>query len=444
MGRLTSLGCAALILLGSGVVSAQDRRLERIEANIADVCDARMRCITIVSDELKRRCGRDLACVKEKLDDLRARGQADEVSIADLSRHIVELEALLNAALAAQSSAVPEDDGTPNDVAGGAADDDEGAESDPDTDAGGGSDADRTGSAGSGAIRRGSVGEIAERRGPGAGVYQQRERDLRGGDTASGEAPQDDRAGDDGAQGKDARFLDHANETTRPWSGVKASRVASLNAVRNGWLVGIAMAEESDDPCLITIFSANRQFVEGPNGFRQVDGDGSSRGQSDTLDLCTDGAGSFYSRRILAFRKTNYDVTPDYPYAHLSSELESPYALNSLQVCQRSRNDLVKGLRVKGVHLDLESLPVATEQITKKVTYIPSNEEIVKGELPRLVDVEDSREFERPNCNRWAAESRCPADFVGIGVDVHYDMNNRGRALIKGLSLRCAQLVKAD
>ncbi len=117
MGRLTSLGCAALILLGSGVVSAQDRRLERIEANIADVCDARMRCITIVSDELKRRCGRDLACVKEKLDDLRARGQADEVTIADLSRQIDELEALLNAALAAQSSAVPEDNGTPNDVA---------------------------------------------------------------------------------------------------------------------------------------------------------------------------------------------------------------------------------------------------------------------------------------------------------------------------------------
>ncbi|MEE4278843.1 MAG: hypothetical protein V2I82_10300, partial [Halieaceae bacterium] len=240
------------------------------------------------------------------------------------------------------------------------------------------------------------------------------------------------------------RLLNYADEVTRPWSGVKASRVASLSAVRNGWLVGIAMAEESDDPCLITIFSANRQFVEGPNKFRQVDGDGSSRGQSDTLDLCTDGAGSFYSRRILAFRKTNYDVTPDYPYAHLSSEVESPYALNSLQVCQRSRNDYVKGLRVKGVTLDLESSPVATGQITRKVAYIPSNEEIARGEMPRLVSVVDSREFERPNCNRWAAESRCPADYVGVGVDVHYDMNNKGRALIKGLSLRCAQLVEAD
>ncbi|MEE4279119.1 MAG: hypothetical protein V2I82_11685, partial [Halieaceae bacterium] len=183
MRRITSIGCLALfLLLGPSVVSAQDRRLERIEATIADVCDARMRCIGIVSDELQRRCGRDLACVRRNLDDLRARKEADEITIADLSRQIDELEALLNEALAAQSPGSSNDEATQGSGAGpggiGAASDDSSA---GDENARGGAAADvGRGSAGSGAIRRGSIGEIAERRAPGGAVGPQRERDPRG------------------------------------------------------------------------------------------------------------------------------------------------------------------------------------------------------------------------------------------------------------------------
>ncbi|MEL6616047.1 MAG: hypothetical protein AAFQ43_09935, partial [Bacteroidota bacterium] len=120
----------------------------------------------------------------------------------------------------------------------------------------------------------------------------------------------------------------------------------------------------------------------------------------------------------------------------------TPYAINGLQVCQRSSNDLLKGLRTYNAWLDLRDTPVSTEPHLKTVVDNLTAEDAAAGRTPEAIEVPNELEFERPNCNEWVAQRFCPEGQVGIGLDVHYNVASSGRAQITGLALHCAELTR--
>ena len=91
MNRPALALCLALSLAQVPVAAAQGRAADRIRATVADLCDAKLRCIQIMEDELRQRCARDISCIRRNLEDLAARKAQDEITIADLSRQIAEL-----------------------------------------------------------------------------------------------------------------------------------------------------------------------------------------------------------------------------------------------------------------------------------------------------------------------------------------------------------------
>jgi hypothetical protein len=415
-----------LLLLSSlHLQAAQQKPRAAINAKIADICDAKTRCVNIVKERLSDKCGNDVTCLNVQVDRLDRIKQSRDDSAEDIANNIDDLLAQEEALeqrldeLEAEIAAKEDELESALDAA-----------------------ANNPGSNNTNAVSEmknslkdqskameGAVTPTLKNEN-GFREYSPRVKEA---EASAKEEKRKER------REEKKRFLEYGTETVIPKNPIKTSRTATLNAVRNGWLVGFSMLERKDDPCRITIYSANKQFVTGPNRADQVDGDGSSKGQSDLFLVC-DGDAEPGSEKLLAFNSTDYKITQNYPYAYRPAGVDMPYAINSIKVCQRRSNQLLKGAKIQAVGLSFEKDSVVTSQIMSDKTVVPSAAEAAKGAVPEIRKVFASAEFERPNCNDWQPTLMCPKGLVATGVIVHYDMNKK-RAQIKDLSLKCATLV---
>jgi len=413
-----------LLLLSSlHVQAAQQKPRAAINAKIADICDAKKRCVNIVKERLSDKCGNDVTCLNVQVDRLDRIKQSRDDSAEDIANNIDDL-------LAQEEALEQRLDELEAEIA---AKEDE-------LEAASNAAANNSGSNNTNAVSemQNSLKDQSKAMEDAVTSPLKNENGFRENSPRVKEAEalaKEEKRKERREEKK--RFLKYGAETVIPKNPIKTSRTATLNAVRNGWLVGFSMLERKDDPCWITIYSANKQFVTGPNRADQVDGDGSSRGQSDTFLACDGDAGS---AKLLAFNSTDYKITQNYPYAYRPAGVDMPYAINSIQVCQRRSNQLLKGAKIQAVGLSFEKDSVVTSQIMRDETVVPSAAEVSKGAVPEIRKVFASADFERPNCNDWQPTLMCPKGQVATGVIVHYDMNKK-RAQIKDLSLKCATLV---
>lgn len=403
------------------VHAAQQNPRAALNAKIANICDAKKRCVNIVKERLADKCGNDFTCLNAQVDRLENIKQSRNDSAEDIVDNIDDLLAekeTLEQSLDELKAEIEEKEKELEEAANESGSNDDNAiakmqdslKDKPKA---------MQGAVNSSFKNDNNYKESSPRVKEAKALEKEEKRKAR--------------------KEERKRFLEYGTETVISKNPVKTSRTATINAVRNGWLVGISMLERMDDPCKVTVYSANKQFVTGPNRADQVDGGGSSRGQSDTFLIC-DGDPAPSTSRLLAFNSTDYKITQNYPYAYRPVSYDMPYAINSIQVCQRRSNKLVKGLKIQAVGLSFNEDTVTTSQIMTDKLMIPSNAEIAKGATPEVKKVFASVEFERPNCNDWQPTLMCPKGQVATGVIVHYDMN-KNRAQIKDLSLKCATLV---
>jgi len=73
----------------------------------------------------------------------------------------------------------------------------------------------------------------------------------------------------------------YGQQKVTPISGSRGARFAPLRGVENSWVIGMRLAERSDDACWLSLYPATESFVTGRNKNSQVDNDGPSRGLAD-------------------------------------------------------------------------------------------------------------------------------------------------------------------
>jgi hypothetical protein len=117
-------------------------------------------------------------------------------------------------------------------------------------------------------------------------------------------------------------------------------------------------------------------------------------------------------------------------------------AVTSVQVCQRESNGRFKGIRLTGALLDVDGRPIGAVPYTHDVVELPSASEVAAGWVPEPTSVPVESEFERTNCNDWAAKRSCSAGKVAIGVEVHIEHagSSFGHDRVTGLALVCATI----
>lgn len=231
----------------------------------------------------------------------------------------------------------------------------------------------------------------------------------------------------------DGPLYHNAIGTTRI-SGNGDDRVRTLTAPDGAWLIAIRMAERSDDPCYVEAFYTTEGYVTGP------DRDESIGDTYLTFDECGENGPTLASRNLVSMGiENNPPLIGGEPYAFNGDD--ELVGITTLQVCQRSSNDLVKGIAITGVTLDLGRTPVGTTPYTQEVYYAPSPTQLAQGQTePYPVTQPVTHGFTRPNCNDWKAERSCSDGKVAVGLEIHYDKRNSGRSQITGLALKCAEL----
>lgn len=446
MRYLPLLVLVALVTLPATAQPTPSRA--QVNAHIAALCDADPACMARVRARLQARCGRDPACVVDALRHARERRDAQDPSLSDLPAPLQDLvrELMELADQAAGASPEPEES-TP-----------ETPESETPQSSGDGE---------SGLERRYSLSPemvpergVLDGRGAGSATNGSEEAQPSGGDVRvrenlrdrTGALPERERPGymgssqsGSGSQGgsgsgssgsaatPDRPLVHDAVGTTRI-SGNSDDRVRTLTAPDGAWLIAIRMAERSDDPCFVQAFYTTEDYVTGPNRDESI---------GDTFlefDQCGDNGPTLASRNLISMGiENNIPIVGGEPYAvNGDGEL---VGITTLQVCQRSSNDLVKGLAITGVTLDLGQTPVGTSRYTEEVAEPPTAAQLAQGQTsPQVVTRPVTHRFTRPNCNDWKAERSCSNGKVAVGLEIHYDKRNSGRSQITGLALKCAEL----
>lgn len=246
--------------------------------------------------------------------------------------------------------------------------------------------------------------------------------------------------------------MGHGPKTTVRVSGTDAGEISAEALVPDGgWVYGIEIGEKSDVPCHlrlrwatidddnITVASTIASSCHGNPTSRSMTAVGFnyrntyeewSGTWTETLTL---GGGPLGLNLIGNAIASAFDnSTPRYPLPYLSEPNNPPVALKGLKMCQRNRNDRMKGIAVRGVTLQ-------KNRANGRFDTRPIQE---NGRW-----VEPS--FERPNCNDWDDMEVCPNGEVMVGVLIRGERNGnyvsaRPRMSIEGLAPICSRLLIED
>ena len=232
--------------------------------------------------------------------------------------------------------------------------------------------------------------------------------------------------------------MGHGRVSTAELSGTNLSGGVPLMVPDGGWVYGIELGERSDQPCHLVLKWAtidDDEIVLAETPFSDCYGEPTSRSvtalgfsYADTRDEWILGGwellytGTFHaSIAANAIAQAFDNSVPRNPRPIMDGKL---VGLKGLQVCQRNRNDELKGLAVRGVTLE----PTPTRFNTRPIRN-PNNSWM-------------RPEFGRPHCNDWDDMEVCPNGQVMVGVHVERERSNgqRAKSKIKGLAPMCARL----
>lgn len=245
---------------------------------------------------------------------------------------------------------------------------------------------------------------------------------------------------------------------TLPISGTRGTNMETLMAPGSGWVYGIEIGENQDQPCYVGLWAvegtapapgfpvAFNRCVDEPTprsiaalGFEKGRNQEDWRRARQVATGLAIGIPIYTEIRVtsalIAAAFDNSDPSPPLPVVN-----GEPMSIDGVGVCQNTSNDEVKGLRIHGSTLDMSGSSIETDPIVTTAPQSVGGYTIPAGTRRNI-------SFERPNCSNndgWKTVETCRADEVLVGLDLHYKFpgwgGNQNRVRITGIAAKCARV----